>query len=611
MLHTDGELLALGITSDGVLWSVEEPGELRSWNLITRRHLTSRPLGTQATLWAFNWAGRLLASASDELTVWECNSGEQLHSWDCDAWITAIAFQPFTRLLATGHEDGVVRIWDWSEQSLLRELSGHERSVSAISFSWDGKRVATAGEEQMIRLWGLPGGRQVGTLEGHTDRIPAMVWHPDNQRLFSAGWDTTVRVWDTNKGEPIILLNSHATQVHALALSGDGGLLASADSGNAVHIWDTHQYQPHTVLRDQTAEVRCLAFTPDDGRGNLKWPLLTYGGVDRIIYLWDSQQGPGGAGSPDAFLCRTAVAVSRDARLLYSLGMSTPLRAWDVHTGQPKFTLTDDPPLRSFARSPNGKWLAASRMGPKVREEDRNTLALYDASSGQRQVICDGQPGPITALAFNSDSTLLASGGPRSSDVWLWSVPTGQPHLLVPDAIEGCSIEALAFQPGGGGGGGSRLLAVAGIDWLATSGADGQVVLWSLDNPKRTTMTFPGGASALAFSPDGRHLAIANLKRIIRVYQVSNGAPVCELTGHLDTIFALSYSPDGKWLASGGEDRTVRLWSTATGALRGAWELDNPIKALDFSPDGKYLYTGNANTSSYQIEVEQLLASMA
>src|SRR5262245_19523672 len=146
-LHTDGELLALGITSDGVLWSIEEPNELRSWDLATRRQLNSRPLEEgPATLWAFNWAGRLLASASDEVTVFECASGAELAGASAGPWVTALAFQPGAAILATGHDDGSVRVWDWNEGWLLRELRGHGKPVSAVAFSRDGARLATAGE---------------------------------------------------------------------------------------------------------------------------------------------------------------------------------------------------------------------------------------------------------------------------------------------------------------------------------------------------------------------------------------------------------------------------------------------------------------------------------
>ena len=64
----------------------------------------------------------------------------------------------------------------------------------------------------------------------------------------------------------------------------------------------------------------------------------------------------------------------------------------------------------------------------------------------------------------------------QSTDVWLWQVPSGEPVLIIPDAADDCSVEALAFQPGG------TLLAVAGIDYLATGGNDGQVSLWQPDD---------------------------------------------------------------------------------------------------------------------------------
>src|SRR5262245_55104224 len=133
-LHTDGELLALGITSEGILWSIEEPNELRSWDLATRRQLSSRPLEEgPATLWAFNWAARLLASGSDEVTVYECASGDELATWSPGAYVTALSFQPGAAILATGHDDGHVRVWDWTKGRIIRQVPAHGKSVSALA----------------------------------------------------------------------------------------------------------------------------------------------------------------------------------------------------------------------------------------------------------------------------------------------------------------------------------------------------------------------------------------------------------------------------------------------------------------------------------------------
>jgi WD40 repeat protein len=607
-LHTDNDLLALGMAADGTLWSVEEPGLLRQWSLATRRQISEKSLDEAATVWAFNWAARLLASGSSEVDVWEVSSGEQLIGWAADSWVTVLAFQPGAPLLATGHDDGVVRVWDWADRRLLHELRGHEAAISAVSFNWDRSRLATAGEDRLIRLWDLAEGKRVATLEGHTDRIPGLAWHPDNRRLFSAGWDTTVRVWDVEKAEPIILLNSHAPQVHAQALSADGRLLAVADSDHAVHLWDTSDYQTLDVLREQTGEVRVMCFPPDDGKGNRNPPLLAFGGADRVIHLWDSRQGPAARGV-DPLLARTNIAVSPDGRRLCSLGGGIDLRAWEIESGRPVLELEGGPLLRCFALAPDGKTLAAARFD-QASAEDRTTLALYDAAGGRRLAVCDGQKAPITTLAFRPDGAVLASGGVQSTDVWLWQVPSGQPLLIIPDAVDECSVEALAFGPSG------SLLAVAGIDYLATGGDDGQVALWK-PAEKLLYRALPGGATALAWHPDGRHLAAASLRKVIRVWdtqdeRVTGRGPAAvrlELAGHQDTILALAYSPDGRWLASAGDDRTVRLWDSRGGEQAAAWELDNQVKALAFSPDGKWLFTGNGNTSCYQIEVKQLLAS--
>ena len=593
-LHTDGDLLAVGVASDGTLWSVEEPGELRGWNLATRRLISSRPLEEFSTLWAFNWAARLLASASDEVTVYEVASGAELAAWRTPTWITALAFQPGVPVLGTGHDDGVVSVWDWADEAPQVEFKAHSRSVSALSFSFDRGRLATAGDDKQIHIWDLASGLKLGSLEGHKDRITALAWHPDGRRLFSAGWDTTVRVWDTKTFQPIILLNSHATQVHALALSGDGKRLATADSANAVHIWDTDLNQTEAVLRQPAGEVRCLAFTPDDGRGNLPAPLLACGSADRVIHLWDSRE-LASAGSDELLVRRTAVAVSDDGKWLYSLGAGTDVHCWDIESGKPAVVLEGSPLLRAMALGSGT--IAAARVAP---DDDRVSLALYDAATGALRSTCEGQAGPITALAFSRDGQVLASGGVRSSDVWLWDTATAEPMLMLSDAVQPCSVEALVFSPDG------KTLAVAGIDYMATGGSDGLVALWDVAS-RRAERTLLGGATALAFAADGQRLAVRCLDRRVRVWNVATGDVALELKGHTDTVNCLAYSPDGTYLATGSDDRTVRLWELATGEQAAAWELDNAVKALAFGPDGTTLFTGNGNTSCYQIEVAALL----
>src|SRR5689334_12895417 len=66
-LHAQGEIQALAFATDGSLWSVEEAGVVRQWDLRTGRPLTSHLLSDLETVWGFSAGARLLGSASDDL----------------------------------------------------------------------------------------------------------------------------------------------------------------------------------------------------------------------------------------------------------------------------------------------------------------------------------------------------------------------------------------------------------------------------------------------------------------------------------------------------------------------------------------------------------------
>jgi WD40 repeat protein len=296
--------------------------------------------------------------------------------------------------------------------------------------------------------------------------------------------------------------------------------------------------------------------------------------------------------------------VTAGGKRLASLAPGTSLRVFDVATAEPALELHEAEALRAFAASPDGRWFAGSVASPEEEKPSKQPplakLAIWDATTGRVAARLEGQAGPVTAFAFSPDSAVLASAGFQSTDVWLWDVPSGQPRLLIPGAAEGCSVEALAFQPAG------RLLAVAGIDYLSTAGSDGRVVVWDLVD-RRPVREFEGGAGAIAFHPDGRLLAAAALNRTVRIVDVTTGGTKAELSGHHDTVTAVAYSPDGRLLASASDDRTVRVWDAATGARLGCLELDTQVKALAFGPDSRTLYTGNANASCYEVDVAALV----
>jgi WD40 repeat protein len=595
--RADGDLLALGFAEDGTLWTVEDPGVLRRWDLAGGRQIDWHLLSELENLWAFSRDGRVLASASDELSLWDVATGQLQAVLPQPSWVTALALRGDSGLVATGHEDGAVLLWDAANDDQIRELRAHRRPISALAFSPDGTRLASTAEDRLIRVWDVATGRECAVLEGPRDRIPALAWHPSGRRLYSAAWDTSVWVWDVEAAAPLILLNTHAGQVHALAVSPDGSRLACADTGQAIHLWDLATHRPLRVLRGFEGEVRCLAFRGDG-------EVLASCGSDRVVHLWGqgataaaAEEGdrPGShaealRGRPDG--SPAGLALSPDGARLASLAPGKGVKVWEVAKERKVHELPEPGRLNVLAWGPDGRRLAAGGADATVR--------LWDAATGLPHATLEGPALPVTALAFAPAGRLLASASAVGCDVWLWDADRGKPALLVPDAVDGCAIEAIAFQPRG------ELLAVAGIDWLATGGSDGAVHLWDVVRPARH-LTLAGGARALAFHPAGRLLATATLVRTVRVWDVTTGRLLRELSGHEDAINCVAYSPDGRRLASAADDHTVRLWDAETGAALGVTELDTQVRVICFAPDGRSLFTANGNSSCYQIKTQRLL----
>lgn len=70
-----------------------------------------------------------------------------------------------------------------------------------------------------------------------------------------------------------------------------------------------------------------------------------------------------------------------------------------------------------------------------------------------------------------------------------------------------------------------------------------------------------GYVSQVAFSPDGRYLAVAAVGgSSVQLVYVNSWTVIRTLEGHTDGVTSVAFSPDGHFLVSGSDDDTVKLW---------------------------------------------------
>lgn len=126
-----------------------------------------------------------------------------------------------------------------------------------------------------------------------------------------------------------------------------------------------------------------------------------------------------------------------------------------------------------------------------------------------------------------------------------------------------------------------RTLAVA--DWSGNS-----VHIWDLESG-RLTKKLNGHSErvlAVAFTPDGDHLASSGQDHTIKLWHVPSGRNLRTLEGHTRPVLDLDTSPDGTYVVSVSADKTVRVWNLHTGELLSRTSLEFTPQRVAFSPSG-------------------------
>jgi WD40 repeat protein len=173
---------------------------VRIWDLATSRAVMVWTGWGPARSVSFSPVGNRLAIggfSTPPLVVWDLATRQAvvLQVGQDTGFVSSVTFSPDNKYLASGHEDGFVRVWELATGKPVVLINGHKGRVYDMSFSLDGKRLATCAADLKMRIWDLATQQGIA-LQGHTSTVSSVSFSPDGKRLASASSDRTVRVWE-------------------------------------------------------------------------------------------------------------------------------------------------------------------------------------------------------------------------------------------------------------------------------------------------------------------------------------------------------------------------------------------------------------------------------
>lgn len=520
------------------------------------------------------------------------------------------------------------------DQVRMRGRPSNLGELTALAWSPDGKRLATASEGAFVRLWSFPGGELEAILplsqgrhlafSGDGSRLVTLRGYGPPHELWIHDVETLEPLWHRSDVEPAIALHGDrlawmdraestmhlvsipdpdapavtwaaGTGLSVLAFSRDGGRLhGMAADGRRPFVWDCATGKAHEAPDPSAGVIRALVAAPDG---------IISAGAGQTLGIQAAGSRSELRGHEDEIL---ALAASPDGSWLASSGKDRSVRLWQVPAAADLPAAGGDHPAVRSHSPDGGSWLAETedgrvflgRVGGEVRRlgDDAPRRALAWTPDGRRAVTWQDLPEGLRVEWWSAEDGALLFEKPLA-------VKAPVPRLVAADgghfAVTADKAAVEVFDLSSGERTGGLPAAKGNVVRLIVSPDGRQVALFRWPRTVQAGRVdgdwgrpfdlSVGTVGPILFSRDGCHLVSGNDQNRVAIHELPGGTRVHEFSGHREAVVSLALSPDGRTLASSSGDRTLRLWHLPTRRPLGVLERGEAMSYLGFDRKGRQL----------------------
>ncbi len=590
--------------SDITTWELPEGATARLGQGSMMSDVTPQPIAPSPD-------GRYLAIGST-IGVWwyDLSTMTPVTLWDTGrGWITAVAFSPNGKRLATCDGEGIVKVWDVHSGDCISQMKRDETKkiaqnmigvnfVSHLVFSPDSQYLASsANADYIVYVWHTETGDRVTKYHVETnfrwfrgkprpiafsaDGSLLACTMPDYNLLACADSLDRIRipensfnyiaVWNLKSGKQIACLTEPTDSAVSLCFSPCGKFLASSGQKGTVKVWTLTDWKMTQEFHDYGTEPKKVFYSPEN--------VLYAAEISNDTFtVWDLESGEKSDTYLEAHHGLQGNHLPKECPFV-SL-TEREFKVWNVGDTQPKtlsYSYIGVP--YSLAFSQNGQTLAASCTG--------NTLMFWDTANPSqppsrfkeaRGNFTSMSPlGKLYAAAPEQDTT-------KGRIISVWEIGNDKipiASFTFPEQENRVALYSSVFAP------------VRNL--FACSDNEGTLYVWDVGKQKmlHKLKAHSSWIHFIAFSPNEKHLvSIRHAGPVSRMWDIESGAAIEAFPNKATHI---AFSPCSSIVACCGE-KEILLWDIEHREMlktipqpKDSWEL---LYALAFSPCGRFLASG-------------------
>jgi periodic tryptophan protein 2 len=183
---------------------------------------------------------------------------------------------------------GQLLVWEWQSETYVLKQQGHFNNMTQLAYSPSGQYIASGGEDGKIKVWNTLNNQCFVTFSEHNAAVTGIQFKTNGQVIISSSLDGTCRAFDLNRYRNFRTFTSpQPVQFSCLSIDPSGEFVcAGGFDVFDIFVWSMQTGHLLEILSGHEGPISSIAFSPNGAR-----PILASGSWDKSCRVWDVFEG--------------------------------------------------------------------------------------------------------------------------------------------------------------------------------------------------------------------------------------------------------------------------------------------------------------------------------